>query len=156
MAAIHVVGVRGDPCGAVRWTVQRTYNLLINLFHANRYQFSLGSALIWSSLQGQMPSTSLTCGHEEKITYGCVRPKPETFLMSFKFTADFAVLRKGTPYGSLTAATRDRSKRCSDMGRDVSVRIAIHYKLDIPGIESRWGQRFSATVQTGHGGHSRG
>ena len=24
MAAIHVAGVRGDPCGAVRWTVQRT------------------------------------------------------------------------------------------------------------------------------------
>ena len=21
VAAIHVVGVRGDPCGAVRWTV---------------------------------------------------------------------------------------------------------------------------------------
>ena len=24
VAAIRVVGVRGDPCGAVRWTVQRT------------------------------------------------------------------------------------------------------------------------------------
>ena len=24
MAAIRVEGVRGDPCGAVRWTVQRT------------------------------------------------------------------------------------------------------------------------------------
>ena len=24
MAAIHVPGIRGDPCGAVRWTVQRT------------------------------------------------------------------------------------------------------------------------------------
>ena len=24
MAAICVEGVRGDPCGAVRWTVQRT------------------------------------------------------------------------------------------------------------------------------------
>jgi len=24
VAAIHVAGVRGDPCGAVRWTVQRT------------------------------------------------------------------------------------------------------------------------------------
>jgi len=22
VAAIHVAGVRGDPCGAVRWTVQ--------------------------------------------------------------------------------------------------------------------------------------
>jgi len=24
VAEIHVAGVRGDPCGAVRWTVQRT------------------------------------------------------------------------------------------------------------------------------------
>jgi len=24
VAAIHVAGVRGEPCGAVRWTVQRT------------------------------------------------------------------------------------------------------------------------------------
>ena len=24
MAAKHVAGVRGDPCGAVRWTAQRT------------------------------------------------------------------------------------------------------------------------------------
>jgi len=24
VTAIHVAGVRGDPCGAVRWTVQRT------------------------------------------------------------------------------------------------------------------------------------
>ena len=23
MAAIHVAGVHGDPCGALRWTVQR-------------------------------------------------------------------------------------------------------------------------------------
>jgi len=23
VAAIHVAGVRGDPCGALRWTVQR-------------------------------------------------------------------------------------------------------------------------------------
>ena len=24
VAAIHVAGLRGEPCGAVRWTVQRT------------------------------------------------------------------------------------------------------------------------------------
>jgi len=24
VAAIHLAGVRGEPCGAVRWTVQRT------------------------------------------------------------------------------------------------------------------------------------
>jgi len=33
VAAIHVEGVRGDPCGAVRWTVGccevQTYSLLM-------------------------------------------------------------------------------------------------------------------------------
>ena len=34
------------------------------------------------------------------------------------------------------------------MGRDSSVGIAIRYGLDGPGIESQWGARFSAPVQT--------
>ena len=38
-------------------------------------------------------------------------------------------------------------------GRDSSVRIATGYGLDGPGIESRWGARFSAPVQTGPGAH---
>ena len=38
-------------------------------------------------------------------------------------------------------------------GRDSSVGIATRYGLDGPGIESRWGARFSASVQTGPGGH---
>ena len=36
-------------------------------------------------------------------------------------------------------------------GRDSSVGIATRYGLDGPGIESRWGARFSALVQTGPG-----
>jgi hypothetical protein len=41
------------------------------------------------------------------------------------------------------------------MGRDSSVGIATRYRLDGPGIESRWGGvRFSAPVQTGPGAHS--
>ena len=39
------------------------------------------------------------------------------------------------------------------MGRDSSIGIATHYGLDGPGIESRWGTRFSASVQTGPGAH---
>ena len=35
------------------------------------------------------------------------------------------------------------------MGRDSSVGIATRNGLDGPGIESRWGSRFSAPVQTG-------
>jgi hypothetical protein len=39
------------------------------------------------------------------------------------------------------------------VGRDSSVGIATRYGLDGPGIESRWGARFSATVQTGPEAH---
>ena len=38
-------------------------------------------------------------------------------------------------------------------GRDSSVGIATRYGLDGPVIESRWGARFSAPVQTGPGAH---
>jgi hypothetical protein len=39
------------------------------------------------------------------------------------------------------------------MGRDISVSIATRYGLAGPGIESRWGARFSAPVQTDPGAH---
>jgi hypothetical protein len=38
-------------------------------------------------------------------------------------------------------------------GPGSSVGIATDYGLDGPGIESRWGARFSASVQTGPGTH---
>ena len=38
-------------------------------------------------------------------------------------------------------------------GPGSSVSIATGYGLDGPGIESRWGARFSAPVQTGSGAH---
>ena len=38
-------------------------------------------------------------------------------------------------------------------GPGSAVGIATGYGLDGPGIESRWGARFSAPVQTGPGGH---
>ena len=40
------------------------------------------------------------------------------------------------------------------MDRDSSVGIATHYGLDGPAIESRWGARYSASVQNGPGSHS--
>jgi len=39
------------------------------------------------------------------------------------------------------------------MGRDSSVGITTRYGVDGPEIESRWGARFSATVQTGPWAH---
>ena len=38
-------------------------------------------------------------------------------------------------------------------GRNSSVGTATRYGLDGPGIESRWGARFSTPVQTGPGAH---
>ena len=37
---------------------------------------------------------------------------------------------------------------------DSSDRIATHYRLDGPEIESRWGQGFSTPVQSGPGAHT--
>jgi hypothetical protein len=42
---------------------------------------------------------------------------------------------------------------CDVGGPGSSVGIATGYGLDGPGIESRWGARFSAPVQTGPGAH---
>ena len=39
------------------------------------------------------------------------------------------------------------------MGRDSSVRIVTRYGFDGPGVESRWGARFSASVETDPGAH---
>ena len=41
----------------------------------------------------------------------------------------------------------------TQVGRDSSVGIATSYGLDGPEIESRWGARFSAPVQTGRRAH---
>jgi hypothetical protein len=40
------------------------------------------------------------------------------------------------------------------VGWDSAVSIANRYGLDFKGIESRWGTRLSAPVQTGSGAHS--
>ena len=40
------------------------------------------------------------------------------------------------------------------VGQDSLVGIATGYGLDGPVIESRWGARFSAPVQTGPGAHT--
>ena len=44
-------------------------------------------------------------------------------------------------------------KLCPNRGPRNVVGIATGYGLDGPGIESRWGTRFSAPVQTGRGAH---
>ena len=44
-------------------------------------------------------------------------------------------------------------KYCISSGPGSVVGIATGYGLDGPGIESRWGAKFSAPVQTGPGAH---
>ena len=39
------------------------------------------------------------------------------------------------------------------MGQDSAVGIVTRYGLDGPGMEFRWGARFSAPIQTGPGAH---
>jgi len=41
----------------------------------------------------------------------------------------------------------------NNVDRDSSVGISPRYGLDSPGLESRWGARFSASVQSGPGAH---
>jgi hypothetical protein len=58
----------------------------------------------------------------------------------------------------LISGTRDK-KKCKItrittlVGPGSSVGIATDYGLDGPGIESRWGARFSAPIQSGRGAH---
>jgi len=42
------------------------------------------------------------------------------------------------------------------VGRDSTIGMATRYGLDGPGIESQWGARFFAHVQTGPGAHPAG
>jgi hypothetical protein len=42
---------------------------------------------------------------------------------------------------------------CASVDRESSVGVATCYALDGPGIESRWGTRYSVPVQTDTGAH---
>jgi hypothetical protein len=53
----------------------------------------------------------------------------------------------------LNHSLRNFSHYYDNKGRDSSVGIATDYGLDGPGIESRWGARFFAHIQTGPGVH---
>jgi hypothetical protein len=68
------------------------------------------------------------------------------------------VTQKGVDGGN--GLTVSASQTCEEfrsdtpeVGRNSAVGIATRYGLDGPGIESRWGARFSAPIQTGPGAH---
>jgi len=58
-----------------------------------------------------------------------------------------------TDLKSVTATSVNTGTLLSQSGPGSSVGIAIGYELDDPGIESRWGARFFAPVQTDPGAH---
>jgi len=74
--------------------------------------------------------------------------------MEIFHTAEISTLQK---IGIVKAESKQKSDVYIKMqyvyGTDSSVSIATGYGLDGSGIESRWGARFSAPVQTGPGAH---
>ena len=55
--------------------------------------------------------------------------------------------------GEFSCCVDVQPRNSNSGGRDSSVGIATRYGLDGPGIESQWGARFSAPVQTGPGAY---
>ena len=80
----------------------------------------------------------IRCG-SKRILYTRSAELPGASSPSRPDTVQWRRIFVGTRYGS---------------GPNSSVGIATRYGLDGPGIESRWGTRFSAPVHTGPGAHS--
>ena len=70
--------------------------------------------------------------------------------MAGRKEASSFLLLSDVPNNTVPKTTPHQTKKC---GPGSSVDIATGYWLDGPGIESLWGTRFSATVQTGPGAH---
>jgi hypothetical protein len=68
---------------------------------------------------------------------------------NFQILHFFGVTQQSAPLPRFTYAKR--ASLHTAVGRGSTVRIATRYGLDVPGIEPRWGVRFSATVKTGPG-----
>ena len=72
------------------------------------------------------------------------------FIFKSQSVQDFVIFLGG---GECLTIEDESTTLFRSVGRDSSVSIATRYGLDVPGIESRWGARFSAPVQTGPGTH---
>ena len=72
----------------------------------------------------------------------------ENTRISVDFKIAYLLLKTQTLYAQYI----ERSLRLK-CGPSSAVGIVTGYELDVPGIESRWGARFSAPVQTGPGAH---
>ena len=68
-------------------------------------------------------------------------------------TSPAPLVRVGRPATSDVHVCQSVQTYSEGGGRDSSVGIATRYRLDGPGIESRWEAKFSAHVQTGTGAH---
>jgi hypothetical protein len=74
-------------------------------------------------------------------------------ILQYTYTACLVALkRSGNRDWPIQSKHKNEFCICNLGGRDSSVGIATGYGLDGPGIESWWGARFFAHVQTGPGG----
>ena len=80
----------------------------------------------------------------------------QTITCTYRITLQvgrFWICRKNQQDSHFSSLMISFSHIVFDRGRDSSVSIATGYGLERPGIDSRWGLRFSALVQTGPGAH---
>jgi len=87
------------------------------------------------------------------LTVQCVSPKAEFNNRSYEYNKNivYIITSPFIPPEILTNCNNCNRYCAVAVGRDSSVGTATRYGLDGPGIESRWGARFSAPVKTGPG-----
>jgi hypothetical protein len=86
----------------------------------------------------------VNCLFSRQIYIVLLIPQLQTFMSALPYVKRHTLAELYPKYKLLHNTT---------VGRDSSVGTATRYGLDRPGIESRWGSRFSASLHTGPGAH---
>ena len=101
----------------------------------------------------EIPETDLPVSYEMILTQGYEIPLYGFALLWWQYTLESSTkLWNSLVWVSLMLNIILKSYK-EESGPGSVVGIATGYGLDGPGIESRWGVRFSAPVQTGPGAH---
>ena len=134
-----------EPTGCPETSVTNYYSTLCNIPEERRSHLRRGGHL---NSGIRMEFTKIRNGLNYSWFQACVLLWMLLFfLLGDSQASEFHVrVQRGLSY------VRWRLNICQ-RGPGSSVGIATGYGLDGPGIESRWGARFSAPVQTDHGAH---